>query len=146
MPISGFFLSQQRTEIHRYMGQTPQFYAMETDLVLRPARRYRSPNTFKQFGFAMECEDMSNGLGLFNWIRDGVKQSVLLGVSDAIDTIGSHEDNRSLNPALLTFAKQPVTMLTDARIDEPIQRKVPGASGRKRLGRSLRDIDPKPAS
>ena len=89
---------------------------------------------------------MSNGLGLFNWIRDGVKQSVLLGVSDAIDTIGSHEDNRSLNPALLTFAKQPVTMLADARIDEPIQRKLSGASGRKRLGRSLRDIDPKPAS
>lgn len=89
---------------------------------------------------------MSNGLGLFNWIRDGVKQSVLLGVSDAIDTIGSPEENRSLNPALLSFAKQPLAMQAEARIDEPAQRKIPGASGRKRLGRSLSDIATKPAS
>ncbi len=89
---------------------------------------------------------MSNGLGLFNWIRDGVKQSVLLGVSDAIDTMGAPEDNRTLNPALLSFAKQPVAMQAGVRIDEPPQRKIPAASGRKRLGRSLRDIDPKPAT
>ena len=89
---------------------------------------------------------MSIGLGLFNWIRDGVKQSVLLGVSDAIDTIGSPEDNRSLNPALLSFAKQPMTMQANTTLEEPPTRKLPGTSGRKRLGRSLRDIDPKPAS
>lgn len=89
---------------------------------------------------------MSNGLGLFNWIRDGVKQSVLLGVSDAIDTIGSPDENRALNPALMSFAKQPISLQANARIDEPPQRKLPGTSGRKRLGRSLRDIDPNPAS
>ena len=89
---------------------------------------------------------MSNGLGLFNWIRDGVKQSVLLGVSDAIDTIGSPDENRALNPALLSFAKQPCASRANTRIDEPPPRKLPGASGRKRLGRSLRDIEPKPAS
>lgn len=89
---------------------------------------------------------MSNGLGLFNWIRDGVKQSVLLGVSDAIDTIGSPEENRSLNPALLSFAKQPLAMQAEARIDEAAQRKLPSASGRKRLGRSLSDLATKPAS
>ena len=89
---------------------------------------------------------MSNGLGLFNWIRDGVKHSVLLGVSDAIDTIGSPDENRTLNPALLSFAKQPLALQANARMDEPAPRNLPGASGRKRLGRSLRDIDPKPAS
>ena len=89
---------------------------------------------------------MSNGLGLFNWIRDGVKQSVLLGVSDAIDTIGSPDENRALNPALLSLAKQPLAIQANARMDEPGPRKLPGASGRKRLGRSLRDIDPKPVS
>ncbi len=89
---------------------------------------------------------MSNGLGLFNWIRDGVKQSVLLGVSDAIDTIGSPEENRSLHPALLSFAKQPLAMQAEARIDESAQRKIPSASGRKRLGRSLSDLATKPAS
>ena len=89
---------------------------------------------------------MSNGLGLFNWIRDGVKQSVLLGVSDAIDTIGSPDENRTLSPALLAFAKQPLALQASVRLDEPAPRKLPGSSGRKRLGRSLRDIEPKPAS
>ena len=89
---------------------------------------------------------MSNGLGLFNWIRDGVKQSVLLGVSDAIDTMGAPEEGRVLNPAVLSFAKQPLTMQASARIEETQPRKLPAASGRKRLGRSLRDIDPNPAS
>ena len=89
---------------------------------------------------------MSNGLGLFNWIRDGVRQSVLLGVSDAIDTIGSPDENLALNPAMLSFAKHPLSLQSNARIDEPPSRKLPGTSGRKRLGRSLRDIDPKPAS
>jgi len=89
---------------------------------------------------------MSNGLGLFGWIRDGVKQSVLLGVSDAIDTIGSPDDHRELNPALMSFAKQSVSA-SNVRMEEASPRKLPSATGRKRLGRSLRDIEqPKPAS
>ena len=95
----------------------------------------------------MECRIVSNGLGLFGWIRDGVKQSVLMGVSDAIDTIGAPEDRRELNPALLAFARQSMDGATVARVEEPTTRKVGGAAaagpaGRKRLGRSLRDIDP----
>ena len=86
---------------------------------------------------------MSNGLGLFGWIRDGVKQSVLLGVSDAIDTIGSPTETRELNPALLSFAKQtPIAVGGVTRVEESTQRKLPSATGRKRLGRSLRDIEP----
>jgi hypothetical protein len=91
---------------------------------------------------------MSNGLGLFGWIRDGVKQSVLLGVSDAIDTIGSPEETRELNPALMAFAKQsPAALGSATRSDDGAQRKLPTSTGRKRLGRSLRDIEPnKPVS
>lgn len=90
---------------------------------------------------------MSNGLGLFGWIRDGVKQSVLMGVSDAIDTIGSPDERRELNPALLSFARQGNDGVTVPRVEDTSARKVggaasTGAAGRKRLGRSLRDIDP----
>jgi hypothetical protein len=96
-----------------------------------------------------ESKGMSNGLGLFGWIRDGVKQSVLLGVSDAIDTIGSPDERRELNPALLSFARQGVEPALAVRMEEPA-RKLGATSGsaasRKRLGRSLRDIEPtKPA-
>jgi hypothetical protein len=85
---------------------------------------------------------VSNGLGLFGWIRDGVKQSVLLGVSDAIDTIGSPEAGRELNPAMLAFAKHGETLSKTHNIEETTARKIPGSTGRKRLGRSLRDIEP----
>ena len=90
---------------------------------------------------------MSNGLGLFGWIRDGVKQSVLLGVSDAIDTIGAPDERRELNPALLSFARQSIEGPAVARVEESTTgRKAVGASagatGRKRLGRSLSDIQP----
>jgi len=100
---------------------------------------------FEPLTISNGVNEMSNGLGLFNWIRDGVKQSVLLGVSDAIDTIGSPEETRTLNPVLLSFAKQPLALQANAPSDEPPQCKLPSASGRKRLGRSLRDIEPKPA-
>ena len=32
----------------------------------------------------------------FNWIRDGVKKSVLLGVSDAVDEIGVPDGDKRL--------------------------------------------------
>lgn len=86
---------------------------------------------------------MSSGLGLFGWIRDGVKQSVLLGVSDAIDTIGSPENANDLNPAMLSFARQLPSKSVNLTVDDAGQRRPPTVAGRKRLGRSLRDIEPK---
>ena len=73
-------------------------------------------------------------LNVFAWIREGVKRSVLLGVSDAIETIGTPEgDDGSL--------KQRLTQLI---LPEAIP--VSAASAllgkRKRLGKSLRDVSP----
>ena len=34
-----------------------------------------------------------SGSNFFSWIRDGVKQSVMLGVADAIDELGTPEEN-----------------------------------------------------
>lgn len=71
----------------------------------------------------------------FTWLRQGVKQSVLLGVSDAVEQMGMPEEEDTVDPKLL----------------ELMQANVPGSSGgkrvgsrssggsRKRLGRSLRD-------
>jgi hypothetical protein len=36
----------------------------------------------------------------FAWIREGVRQSVLLGVSDAIETIGAPDNSNELHPQL----------------------------------------------
>lgn len=70
---------------------------------------------------------------LFTWIREGVKQSVLLGVSDAVETIGTPDDADEITPKLLDFMKT----------DKSKTGKVGGtaAARRKRLGRTLKDMD-----
>lgn len=67
---------------------------------------------------------------LFDWIREGVKRSVIQGVSDAMDAIGSpagDEGAARLAPLLAT--------------GDSAQPAIAGTAKRKRLGRSLRDVD-----
>lgn len=67
---------------------------------------------------------------LFDWIREGVKRSVMLGVSDAMEAIGSPQGDEG--------AARLAQLLAAPATAEPAL-----ASGlkRKRLGRSLRDVD-----
>jgi hypothetical protein len=70
---------------------------------------------------------------LFLWIREGVKQSVLLGVSDAIEAIGTPDNSEDISPRLLEFMKQGGADSTP--------KSVAGAGQRKRLGRSLKELE-----
>lgn len=75
-------------------------------------------------------------VNFFDWLRDGVRQSVLLGVSDAIEQIGSPADSDEIHPGVAAFLQS----------DKSDKKRVAGPSpapggGRKRLGRSLKDID-----
>lgn len=66
---------------------------------------------------------------MFDWIRAGVKRSVILGVHDAMEAIGSPDgdDGRERLAALLPPAEPAAAI---------------GSAGkRKRLGRSLRDFE-----
>jgi hypothetical protein len=70
-------------------------------------------------------------VNFFEWLRDGVRQSVLLGVSDAIEQIGTPTEKDQIHPdvaALLT--------------GDQTKSKTPRGGGRKRLGKSLKDMDP----
>lgn len=68
---------------------------------------------------------------LFDWIREGVKRSVIQGVSDAMEAIGSpagDDGAARLAPLLATGdSSQPAIASAVAK--------------RKRLGRSLRDVN-----
>ena len=68
---------------------------------------------------------------LFDWIREGVRRSVILGVSDAMEAIGNPDgdDGRARLAHLL-----PAT----APSAEPA---LGGSKRSKRLGRSLRDFE-----
>ncbi len=70
-------------------------------------------------------------VNFFEWLRDGVRQSVLLGVSDAIEQIGTPADSDELHPNVAALLA-----------DQPAKTKRKGSSGgRKRLGKSLKDMD-----
>ena len=45
-------------------------------------------------------------INFFDWIREGVRQSILLGLSDAATDIGSEKDIEVLNQQLLSSLQQ----------------------------------------
>lgn len=63
----------------------------------------------------------------FNWIRDGVKKSVLLGVSDAVDEIGVPEGDNTFHERMQSIVA--------------VEEKKSGAKRTRRLGRSLKDLN-----
>jgi hypothetical protein len=81
--------------------------------------------------------------GFFGWIREGVKQSVLLGVHDAMQAMGSPEEQKNLPKTVSQWmATQPTHESapdTANQLPDPARK-----SDRKRLGRSLKDLDLKP--
>ena len=81
-----------------------------------------------------------NNMNFFGWIRDGVRQSVLLGVSDAIEQLGTPAATEELHPSVAGF------LHSERGNDSPRLAGSTAASGassggqRKRLGKSLKDM------
>ena len=67
---------------------------------------------------------------VFDWIRSGVKQSVLLGFSDALEEVGTPPDGEDVGPAM------------SGVLEQAARGKKSGTTRRKRLGRSLKDLNP----
>ena len=64
----------------------------------------------------------------FQWIREGVRQSVLLGVSDAMEQIGTPDQGGELHEELRRS-------LTSSKSSTPRK------GGRNRLGKSLKELE-----
>jgi len=86
--------------------------------------------------FQTECTKVN--VNFFEWLRDGVRQSVLLGVSDAIEQIGTPADSEEIHPGVAAFLQSDKT--EEKHIGPPTSG-TPRNASRKRLGRSLKDID-----
>jgi hypothetical protein len=90
---------------------------------------------------------MNVNFNFFAWIREGVRQSILLGVSDAIENIGAPDNANDLHPQLREF------LHGDGARGDGSSRAIEGQGGsgnggsanRKRLGRRLKDLE-KPAA
>ena len=66
----------------------------------------------------------------FEWIREGVRQSVLLGVSDAVEQIGTPHDEDEVTRRMLSHFQE------NASGGPRVQNR----GGRKKLGRSLKSV------
>jgi len=77
----------------------------------------------------------------FDWVRDGVKNSVLHGVNDAVHAMGMPPEESSKDKVL-------GWLKNNADSEHPVRRITNGtaSSGSKKLGRSLSEIAAKEAS
>jgi len=76
----------------------------------------------------------------FDWLRNGVKNSVLHGVNDAVNTMGMPPEDSSKDKVL-------GWLKSSENNEAPVRRINSGTSaGQKKLGRSLSEIAVKEAS
>lgn len=80
----------------------------------------------------------------FEWLRDGVRQSVLLGVSDAVEQIGTPETGAEISPELAGLLNESgsgggATATATATKRKRVARK---GAPQKRLGKSLQELNP----
>jgi hypothetical protein len=108
--------------------------------------RYHLPprcRTYATFGAATAAvgsaqplgDVMSNGV--FGWIRESVRKSVLLGFSDAVEQLGATpEGDEPLDPRLTAVLRESAPKALTNTQSEPTDSK----PKRKRLGRSLEQL------
>ena len=81
-----------------------------------------------------------NNMGVFAWIRESVRRSVLLGFSDAVEQLGaSAEGHEQLHPQLAAVLREAAApTLPHHESSSPTA--TANRSNRKRLGRSLEQL------
>ncbi len=81
------------------------------------------------------------GFNFFSWVREGVRQAVLMGVSDAVENIGTPREDDQVSHRLLEMLQQGGPSTTPKRLaDNATTATGGGSSKRKKLGRTLEEI------
>ena len=78
-------------------------------------------------------------LGVFEWLREGVRRSILLGVSDAFEQIGTTDTSTDLHPQLAIALRNSAPRALEVSGEPAAQRSL-SKPERRRLGRSLDQI------
>ncbi|MGN1200263.1 MAG: hypothetical protein ACI4SW_06440 [Thermoguttaceae bacterium] len=74
----------------------------------------------------------------FEWIREGVKRSVLLGVSDAVETMGTPHDPETSRDKIMSFLRDE----TEEAEGKTRARVAGKTTTQRKLGRSISKIHP----
>jgi hypothetical protein len=72
-------------------------------------------------------------MSFFQWVREEVRQAVVLGFADAVDDIGSRSRGEDFGPALAQNLRNRLAVQPEQTVIDS----TPAAGGRRRLGRSL---------
>jgi hypothetical protein len=78
-----------------------------------------------------------SSMGVYTWIREGVKHAVLLGFSDAVEQIGVPIEGNVLNTQMAAVLLQGVPAMAES---PTATLPPPQAAGRKRLGKSFEQM------
>lgn len=77
-------------------------------------------------------------MGFFDWLREGVRQAVVLGLADAVEDVGTRNRGEDLGPALAHSLRERLGEAKTAPVLEAAALPaVAKSAGRRRLGRSL---------
>jgi hypothetical protein len=84
-------------------------------------------------------------MSFFQWVREGVRQAVVLGLADAIDDVGTRSRDEDLGATLaqtlrdrLAVTRQPTVL--EAPAATATASAATTAAGRRRLGRSIEGL------
>jgi hypothetical protein len=106
----------------------------QSTLGLRPITNEQGRQNLTRFVSGTELTT-PKGLGtmnFFGWLREGVRQSILLGVNDAVEQLGG-EEHPELRQRLMANLSTENQVITQQKTN---------ATSRRRLGRSLRELQP----
>ena len=75
-------------------------------------------------------------MSFFDWLREGVRQAVVLGLADAVEDVGTRTQGEDRGPALAQSLRERLSVRKEAAVLVDSAAAAP-AAGRRRLGRSL---------
>lgn len=83
-------------------------------------------------------------MSFFQWLREGVRQAVVLGIADAVEDVGQRAKGEDFGPALARSLRERLTAepatpegIGEASGEAEVVDAVAALRGRRRLGRSL---------
>lgn len=75
-------------------------------------------------------------MSFFQWLREGVRQAVVLGLADAVEDVGTRSAADDLGPALAQSLRERLAVTREPAVIESAA----AAPARRRLGRSLESL------
>ncbi|MEX0671215.1 MAG: hypothetical protein WD060_12250 [Pirellulales bacterium] len=79
-------------------------------------------------------------MSFFQWVREGVRQAVVLGLVDAIEDVGTRSRDEDLGANLAQTLRDRLAVTKEPTVLDSAGATDPASGGRRRLGRSIEGL------